>query len=323
MPEARINDSCIIGLPTCGYAFSSARMAFIATSADDEFKLELDIIQDLLTDKGYECFIALQRLDPAKLAFCTKICSKIITCQFCIALLNSSKHRDHPEVLIPNPNVHLEYGLMLSFKKHILPLQREGDALAFNIQPLDTIKYSKGNFQERAEKAIDAAILAMGTTSRVARPLVESPILMRYLAVRGLRFADVRSPEGQQVFGLGGPLGFNLLEGREVVFIGLFDREPSKEVVFRLKLILQNLHQAREAFEGNIPKRTPEQLEAGRQWWKRVRVEVIVENEIDKERVRTRVTELTKEFQTPTWVILQEADLESIIAAEYDRIGEV
>ncbi len=39
-------------------------------------------------------------------------------------------HRDHREVRIPNPNVHLEYGLMLAFKKHILPFQREGDALA-------------------------------------------------------------------------------------------------------------------------------------------------------------------------------------------------
>jgi hypothetical protein len=45
-------------------------------------------------------------------------------------LLNSSAHRDHPGVKIPNPNVHMEYGLMLAFKKHIIPLQRDGDALA-------------------------------------------------------------------------------------------------------------------------------------------------------------------------------------------------
>jgi hypothetical protein len=28
--DAKINEKCIIGLPTCGYAFSSSRMAFIA-----------------------------------------------------------------------------------------------------------------------------------------------------------------------------------------------------------------------------------------------------------------------------------------------------
>ncbi len=103
MAEAKINESCIIGLPTCGYAFNSSRMAFVATPADEEFSLELEILNHLLTEKEYEAYIALQKLEPAKLAFCTKICSKIITSQFCIVLLNSSSHRDHPEVKIPNP----------------------------------------------------------------------------------------------------------------------------------------------------------------------------------------------------------------------------
>ena len=79
MAEAKLNESCIIGLPTCGYAFSSSRMAFIATPADEEFSLELEVLKDLLSEKEYESYIALQRIDPAKLAFCTKICSKIIT----------------------------------------------------------------------------------------------------------------------------------------------------------------------------------------------------------------------------------------------------
>src|SRR5687767_2079985 len=33
------------------------------------------------------------------------------------------------------PNVHMEYGLMLAFRKYVLPFQRRGDLLAFNIQP--------------------------------------------------------------------------------------------------------------------------------------------------------------------------------------------
>ncbi len=59
MAEAKINESCIIGLPTCGYAFSSSRMAFIATPADEEFALELDILRSLLEEKEYESYIAL------------------------------------------------------------------------------------------------------------------------------------------------------------------------------------------------------------------------------------------------------------------------
>lgn len=73
--EATINEKCIIGLPTCGYAFSSTRMAFIAAPGDEEFSLELDVLGSLLEDKGYEAYVALRKLDPGKFAFCTKICS--------------------------------------------------------------------------------------------------------------------------------------------------------------------------------------------------------------------------------------------------------
>ncbi len=40
-----------------------------------------------------------------------------------------------------------------------------------------------------------------------------------------------------------------LLDGTEVVYFGMFDAEPPKEVVFRVKLLLQNLHQALRFFE--------------------------------------------------------------------------
>jgi hypothetical protein len=172
--EATINEKCIIGLPTCGYAFSSSRMAFIATPADEEFSLEIDVLNSLLEDKGYEAYVALRNIDPGKFAFCTKICSKIITSQFCIVLLNSSAHRDHPQVKIPNPNVHMEYGLMLAFRKHVLPFERRGDSLAFNIQPLDTLLYTKGEFRKIADQAIDSAILAVGTTARPTRALAST-----------------------------------------------------------------------------------------------------------------------------------------------------
>src|SRR5688572_13665910 len=109
--QVAVNQDCIIGLPACGYAFSSARMAFIAAPGDEECALELDVLQSLLDERGYEASIALRSSEVAKLSFCTKICSKIITSQFCIALLNESRHRELPNVKIPNPNVHLEYGL--------------------------------------------------------------------------------------------------------------------------------------------------------------------------------------------------------------------
>ena len=189
--KAQINEKCIVGLPTCGFAFSSARMAFIAAPADDDFQLELDILCALLEEKGYEAYLALRNIDPGKFAFCTKICSKIIQAQFCIVLLNSSSHRENAEIQIPNPNVHMEYGLMLGFRKHIIPMQRKGDSLAFNVQPLDTLMYSKADFKRIANDAIDSAILAVGTTARPTRAIASSETLSRFLAVRGLRITQL------------------------------------------------------------------------------------------------------------------------------------
>ena len=324
MAEAKINESCIIGLPTCGYAFGSSRMAFIAAPSDDEFRLELDILETLLRDKEYEAYIALQRIDPAKLAFCTKICSKIITSQFCIVLLNSSTHREHPAIKIPNPNVHLEYGLMMAFKKYILPFQREGDALAFNIRPLDTILYTNANFREKADRAIDDAILAAGTTARPTRALGVNDSLLRYIAVEGLYVADVSTGDPAVLYRLGSPFGFLLLAGTTTVYLGVFDSEPAKEVVFRLKLLLQNVHNARQIFENTTAKSlTPQQIEFYENMWSRLRVEVLISKETDKDRIASRVVELTKHLVSIPWKLITQDDVEATIQGEYAKIGDI
>ncbi len=324
MAEAKINESCIIGLPTCGYAFSSSRMAFIATPADEEFALELDILKGLLEEKEYESYIALQRLDPARLAFCTKICSKIITSQFCIVLLNSSSHRDEPHIKIPNPNVHMEYGLMLAFKKFILPFQHEGDALAFNIRPLDTIVYSNKNFKECANRAIDEAILQTGTTSRPTRVLTSSENRIRYTSVLGLHLTQVNNDAANFLYVLGLPMGFSLLDGPDVVYLGIFDLEPAKEIVFRLKLLLQALHNAKQRIESIVRKSMPRaEVERLAPLINKIRAEVVVSREIDKEKVGARITELTKGLQTIPWKLVNEEDIKQTIDQAYQEIGEI
>ena len=324
MPEAKINDSCIIGLPTCGYAFSSSRMAFVAAPSDAEFRLEIDILQNLLQAKDYEAYVAVQSSDPAKLTFCTKICSKIITSQFCIVLLNSSTHRDHPKVRIPNPNVYLEYGLMLAFKKHIVPFQRENDELPFNIQPLDTVLHTNATFKKKADQAIDGAILAAGTTSRPTRSIMSNENLLKYITIRGLLLSQLANSDAKYLANLGHSMGFLFFEGPEIVWFGLFDKEPAKEVVFRLKLLLQNLDNARSTFETQVARTmTPEQVSHYRGLWERFRVEVFVSRELDKTRIEDRVRQLIAGLTTVEWTLLTEDDVQDAISREYDSIGEI
>ena len=104
----------------------------------------------------------------------------------------------------------------------ILPLQLEGDELAFNIRLLDTIMYRKGNFKELANHSIDEAIIQTGTTVRPTRALTSSENLIKYLSVLGLRVTQLNTEEANALYKMGQPLGFMLLDGQDMVYFGLF-----------------------------------------------------------------------------------------------------
>ncbi len=213
---------------------------------------------------------------------------------------------------------------MLAFKKHVIPFQREGDALAFNIRPLDTVLYANATLKEKGERAIDGAILAAGTTSRPTRSITSSESLLRYIAIRGWRISPLATPDANALYNLGSPMGFLFLEGPEIVWFGLFDRESAKEVVFRLKLLLQNLHNTRTTFETeSVRTLTPEQVDHYRRLWERFRIEVFVSRELDKARIQARIDELTAGLTTAPWTLLTEDDVQAAISREYDSIGEI
>ena len=150
----RRNEHCIIGLPRCDFAFSSTRTCFVAYGFKTS-PLEMTIIKNLLKERGIQCEEAGGSLAPGQSAFCQKICSKIITSQFCIVLLN---HDEETGLLVPNANVNMEYGLMLGFNKYLIPFQLKEQSLPFNVSALDTVKYGKENFESEASKAIEIAI---------------------------------------------------------------------------------------------------------------------------------------------------------------------
>ena len=78
-----------------------------------------------------EPYIAVEQRAFQKDIFCEKICSKIIESQFCIVFLNDVID-EVDRVRKPNANVYYEYGLMTAFGKKIIPIQLEGQSLAFN-----------------------------------------------------------------------------------------------------------------------------------------------------------------------------------------------
>lgn len=81
----RKNEHCIVGMPRCDFVFSSTRTCFVAYGFKTS-PLEMTVIKNLLTQRGIQCEEAGGNLVPGQNAFCQKICSKIITSQFCIVL---------------------------------------------------------------------------------------------------------------------------------------------------------------------------------------------------------------------------------------------
>jgi hypothetical protein len=244
----RRNEICVIGLPRCDFVFSSTRSCFIAYGFK-ESTLETNVLKNLLRPRSIEPVEAGGSIAPGQNAYCTKICSKIIISQFCIALVNNDI-RDGIEV--PNPNVSIEYGLMLGFNKYVIPFQREGQVLPFNVAGLDTIKYTNESFERKAIEAIDAALVA--TIQEVVPSFSPDQVLEAFLLSQRLLVVPLNTEGDRNLFELGRPLGFNLLmtfDGMQYAYFGNFTALRPETVLWRLRT-LEDIIQSRI---GSLPFR--------------------------------------------------------------------
>ncbi|MBU2431564.1 MAG: hypothetical protein KKH99_12795, partial [Proteobacteria bacterium] len=280
----RKNDICIIGLPRCDFVFSSTRSCFIAYGFE-ESTLEMTILRKLLEERGILPIEAGGSLAPAQSAFCAKICSKIITAQFCIALLNNDV-KDGVE--FPNANVNMEYGLMLGFNKYVIPFQKESQRLPFNVAGLDTIKYNTRNFESAAIKAIEQAINA---TNQEEVPKDTSDQFLELLFLnRNYMWSPLDTEGDKNIFRLGSPLGFNLLNdftGDRYAFLGRFTSLRPETILWRLRKMNEILDGRRSSIPNRVKAGTikPELLPMVEQLFETAKIWVIVTSNDDKDLV--------------------------------------
>ncbi len=255
MADIRIrkNEVCVIGLPQCNYIFSSTNSCFIAYGFDTS-GLEKDVITALLIERGIEPVEAGNRIQPGQFAYCTKICSKIITSRFCIVLLNEDVTRLPNNITItkPNANVNIEYGQMIGFNKFIIPFQHENFPLPFNVNGLDTIKYNDRNFRERAIAAIDEAIARTIPAGAALNTFIV--ILEKYLLLRNALIAKVADIGERSIYEIGASCEFNLLtslDGLLYLYFGNFASLPNDKIKWRIN----KLHEIVQARRFSIPRR--------------------------------------------------------------------
>lgn len=290
----RRNELCVIGLPRCDFVFSSTRSCFIGYGFA-ESSLEMTILKHLLSQRGIEPVEAAGALAPAQNAFCAKICSKIITSQFCIILLNNDI-RDGIEV--PNPNVNMEYGLMLGFNKYVIPFQREAQKLPFNVAGLDTVKYTNQNFEAKAAHAIDLAITA--TTPDAVPPIPPDQILEAFLLSQRVLVVSLNTEGDRILFELGRPLGFNMLmtfDGMQYLYFGNFTALRPEAVVWRLKtlqqIIIARFGSVGQRIQLGIAELDPSQVAAFKLFIEQLQIWVLVTGEDEKAKVQAAVGEET------------------------------
>lgn len=174
---------------------------------------------------------------PGQYAFCNKICSKLIISQFCVVLLNSDIVDG---VEKPNANVNMEYGLMLGFNKYVIPFQLEGLNLPFNVSGLDTVKYTSSNFNEKAEKAIDQALVDVKQDNLGMVDLSQG--IHAYLLLKGAVFCDINNPDNKVLFDMGNVCGFNLcmeFDAIRYMYFGNFANLRADVVINRVKKLFE------------------------------------------------------------------------------------
>lgn len=245
----RRNQICIVGLPRCDFVFSSTRTCFIAYGFEDS-PLEMSILRRLLTERGIQPVEAGGALVPGQNAFCAKICSKIITSQFCAVLINNEESEGCE---IPNANVNMEYGLMLGFNKYVIPFQRVAQKLPFNVAGLDTIKYNNMDFERLAAIAIDQAIRE---TQQDAPPLFSpDQILEVFLLTRKALVTPINNEGDRNIFQIGSPLGFNLLNdfaGLNYMYFGNFTVLRPEVIVWRVNMLIEILDGRRATLKPRV-----------------------------------------------------------------------
>lgn len=188
--QFKVNERCFIRKEhKCGKVFGASKSCFIACPEEEELELILELFTEKLAKVGIETIIAVKERAYGQDIFCTKICGRIIESKFCVTILDDSIEDGKN---IPNPNVYYEYGLMTSLGKHIIPLQKEGLKLAFNIQSYDTIKYNSGNIATELDRAIKDAIKITESRDKKDKKAEGLPekFILRHFELSGLKLRD-------------------------------------------------------------------------------------------------------------------------------------
>jgi hypothetical protein len=236
----RVNEECLVRHQDCKRIFGGSRICFVACPNSDKIALELEIIRQKLREVNIEPYVAIDEREFQKDIFCEKICTKIIESQFCITVLNDVKDTQDG-INKPNANVYYEYGLMTAFRKKNIPIQLDGQNLAFNIQSLDTLKYNRKDFASQIEDAIRLTLLGIDEDQKKKQRRYDESNIEWSIDLMGLVRVDERYRFRHERTISSRSLGFQPFlkpTEQQLFFVGIFRPEAKdRDVILRSKML--------------------------------------------------------------------------------------
>lgn len=251
----KVNDRCLVRHQDCKRIFGGSRTCFVACPNSEEIALELEIIRQKLREANVEPYIAVDQREFQKDIFCEKICTKVIESLFCIVILNDVTDAID-SVRKPNANVYYEYGLMTAFRKRIIPVQSMGHSLAFNIQSLDTLKYTRKDFSTQIEEAIRMTLLDIEADHSNKDEVTTEGNVEWILDLMGLVRADERYRFKHERVLMSRSLGFQPYFQPKtglLFYVGIFDHsENERDVLLRTKMLTLRIKNYCQQIENDL-----------------------------------------------------------------------
>ncbi len=142
--------------------------------------------------------------------------------------------------------------------------------------------------------------------------------VLKYFSFKGLRYTDVSGADARAVFNLGALHGFNLFDGVDkVTFFGYFHLLEPREIITRVRFLLNNLDLAHKRIE-TTP--TAPQAAEVRRLLAQMTIEVLVPEEANTEGMRQHVSKLRNDIRDVPVVLNRPSDVMESVEQEYARI---
>ena len=142
--------------------------------------------------------------------------------------------------------------------------------------------------------------------------------VMDYFAFRKLRYTDVASGDARAIFMLGAGHGFNLFDGPSgIVFFGYFHLFEPREIVARIRFLLNNI----EAAYKRIESASADLREAAKGFLDQISIEVLIPEDATKEQLLTAIAAYQPNVREVKVTLHKPSELRTAVEAEYSKMG--